>query len=134
MVTEEEVLKAIEDVVDPETQITVMEMNLIDGIELKPDGIVKVKFHATTPLCPPQYAYSMALDMKDRISSIEGVKKVAVVLIDHYLSPEINQAVNGPDWKPEGPDEAGPAGGQEGEGTNARRSRGSAERTQEEKR
>ncbi len=101
-------LKAIEDVVDPETQITISEMNLIDDVKIGEDGSVKVKVHMTTPLCPAQYAYSIALDVKDRVSALAEVKKVTVVVRNHYLSPEINRAVNGPDWVPEGPDEAGP--------------------------
>ncbi|MGC8615128.1 MAG: metal-sulfur cluster assembly factor [Thermoprotei archaeon] len=108
MVTQEEILKSIEDVVDPETQITISEMQLVDEVRVSDDGSVKIKMHMTTPLCPAQYAYSIALDVKDRVSALKDVKKVTVVITNHYLSPEINQAVNGPDWKPESPDEAGP--------------------------
>ncbi|MDP7976558.1 MAG: metal-sulfur cluster assembly factor [Thermoprotei archaeon] len=115
MVTEDEILKSIEDVVDPETQITISEMQLVDEVKLSDDGAVKIKMHMTTPLCPAQYAYSIALDVKDRVSALKDVKKVTVVITNHYLSPEINQAVNGPDWKPESPDEAGPVPSEEGD-------------------
>ncbi|MGC8631585.1 MAG: metal-sulfur cluster assembly factor [Thermoprotei archaeon] len=101
MVTEEEVLKSIEDVVDPEVQASIVEMNLVDEINVGTDGRVNVKFHLTTPFCPAQFAYSIALDIKDRVSAIPDVKKVTVVVKDHFLSDEINAAVNGPDWKPE---------------------------------
>jgi len=121
MITQDDVVKAIEDVVDPETGITISEMNLIDDVIIGEDGHVKVKLHMTTPLCPAQYAYSIALDVKDRVSSMPDVKKVTVVVRKHYLSPEINKAVNGPDWVPESPDEAGPGeeeeeGQEQGEG------------------
>ena len=54
MITQDDVVKAIEDVVDPKTGTTISEMNLIDDVIIGEDGHVKVKLHMTTPLCPAQ--------------------------------------------------------------------------------
>ncbi len=95
MVTEEDVLRSIEDVVDPEVQVGIVEMNLVDEVDISSDNDVRIRFHLTTPICPAQFAFAIALQIKDRVSALPGVKKVVVEVKDHFLAKEINEAVNG---------------------------------------
>lgn len=90
-------MKSIEDVVDPEVQVGIVEMNLVDEVDISSENDVKIKFHLTTPFCPAQFAYAIALQIKDRVSALPGVKKVVVEVRDHFLAKEINDAVNGGD-------------------------------------
>mgnify|MGYP001626398266 CR=1 FL=1 len=95
LITEEDVLKSVEDVVDPEIQVGIIEMNLVDEVDISSDNDIKIRFHLTTPFCPAQFAYAIALQIKDRVSALPGVKKVVVEVKDHFLAKEINDAVNG---------------------------------------
>jgi len=96
--TEEEILKSVEDVVDPEVQASIVEMNLIDEVDIGSDHTVRIKFHLTTPFCPAEFALSIAMSVKERVSSIPGVNRVIVEVKDHFMATEINAAVNGADW------------------------------------
>ncbi len=51
--TEESVREALKPVVDPEIFISVVDLGLIRGVEIAPDGKrVKVTMTLTTPFCP----------------------------------------------------------------------------------
>ncbi|MDP7975642.1 MAG: metal-sulfur cluster assembly factor [Thermoprotei archaeon] len=87
---------------DPEVQVGIVEMNLVDEVDISSDNEVKVRFHLTTPFCPAQFAYAIALQIKDKVSALPGVKKVVVEVKDHFLAKEINDAVNGDVYDGEG--------------------------------
>ncbi len=87
------VMKQLEKVMDPELNVPITEMELVDKIEIK-NGEVTVDFHLTAPYCPPMLALKMAYDIKDVVSSIPGVKSVKLNMSGHYLSADLNKEVN----------------------------------------
>lgn len=89
---EEDILKELEKVVDPEIGVPITQMDLVDDIKIK-DNEVKVDFHLTMPYCPEVFAIQIAQDIKKRILSLEGVEKVKVTLKDHVKAEEINKIV-----------------------------------------
>ncbi|MEM4311859.1 MAG: iron-sulfur cluster assembly protein [Nitrososphaerales archaeon] len=93
-ITEEQVYEAIEEVVDPELGLSVLELNLIDEVQIKEDGIVEITYHATAPFCPPIFAIEMSQDIKRRVEGLKGVKRAKVTLKGHALADEINKEVN----------------------------------------
>ena len=80
-------------VMDPEIGVPITEMNLIDDISIVGNEVT-VKYHLTMPFCPPIFALSIGKDIKNRVLSINDVKKVTVVLSDHQMSDEINKRIN----------------------------------------
>lgn len=93
MLDKKSVMKALEKVTDPEVNISIIEMELVDKVEIK-DGNVEVDFHVTAPYCPPMLAMKMAFDMKAAVEQIKGVKSVKLNMSGHYLSEDLNKQVN----------------------------------------
>ena len=87
------IIKKLNKVVDPEINIPITDMELVDEIDIN-SGIVTIKFHFSTPTCPPIFAYKIGIDIKKSVGEIEGVKKVKVNIKDHYLSDKINEELN----------------------------------------
>ena len=93
MLNKKIILKELEKVIDPELNVSIVELELIDKIEIK-NGEVAIEYHLTAPYCPPMFALKMAYDMKDVVSNIDGVKKVKLSMSGHYMSAELNKEVN----------------------------------------
>jgi metal-sulfur cluster biosynthetic enzyme len=94
MVTRAQIIKELNKVVDPEINMPITDMELVDEIKIGEDGVISITFHFTTPYCPPVFAYKIALDIRSNVSSLEGVKRVKVFLKDHFLAEKINGDIN----------------------------------------
>ena len=72
-VGEDEVLEALEEVIDPELGLDFVELGLVYGIEID-GGTVNITFTLTTPACPigPQ----VSEQMKEFVGEVEGVEDV----------------------------------------------------------
>jgi len=68
---EEEVRQALQKVIDPETGLSIMRMDLIHDLAVTPDGNVSLIFRPSSPVCP--MAYSLANAIK---KSVEAVGRV----------------------------------------------------------
>ena len=89
----DQMLEVLSEIVDPEINVTIMELKLIDVLEERGDGL-HVEFHQTTPYCPPVFALKIAQDVKNGLTSIEGINSVNVKATGHYMSDYINKVVN----------------------------------------
>ena len=71
--SEDDVMEALSNVIDPELGLDFVELGLIYGVEIE-DGSVRVTFTLTTPGCPigPQ----VTEQMKEFVTEVEGVEKV----------------------------------------------------------
>ena len=56
-----EVQEALSRVIDPETGLSIMRMNLIHDLEVKSGGEVSLVFRPSSPLCPMAYALAGAI-------------------------------------------------------------------------
>ena len=93
MLDKKTVMKALERVTDPEVNVSITDMQLVDKVEID-NGKVSVEFHVTTPACPPVFAVKLASDVKDAVEKLEGVKKVKVKVTGHHMSDFINNEIN----------------------------------------
>lgn len=93
MLDKKTIMKEIEKVTDPEVNVSIVEMELVDKVTIK-DGDVIIDFHLTAPYCPPMLALKMANDIKEVVSHISGVKTVKLNMSGHYLSVELNKEIN----------------------------------------
>ena len=90
MVSKEEVLKALEEVYDPEIGMNVVELGLIYDVFIEGENkdAVKVKMTLTVPGCP--LASMITEQVARRIHQIEGVRFADVELtFDPPWSPEM---------------------------------------------
>ncbi|MGQ9719520.1 MAG: metal-sulfur cluster assembly factor [Nitrososphaerales archaeon] len=95
MVTEEEVMEELSNVIDPEIGMSIVDMGLVDEIKID-GGKVSVNFHLTAPFCPPVFAMMIAKDIKDRLSRMAGINSSEVKLVGHIMADEINETINKP--------------------------------------
>ncbi len=78
MITKEEIIKALKEVIDPEIGLSLVDMDLIKEI-LIDDDKVKVKMTLTAPGCP--LANMLVADVKRKVETLEGVKGAEVELV-----------------------------------------------------
>lgn len=90
MVTQEEVMKELNKVVDPEIGLPLTALNLVDYVKID-GGNVSVKFHLTAPFCPPVFALNMAMQVRELTKKLPGVTKVHVEVAGHVMEEELNQ-------------------------------------------
>ncbi|MGI0080583.1 MAG: metal-sulfur cluster assembly factor [Nitrososphaerales archaeon] len=96
MVEKPEIVRELQQVVDPEVGVPITEMDLVDEIGITPEGIVSIGFHLTAPFCPPMFALEIAQDIKKRVGGLPGVKDVKISMTGHFMAEEINRRVNTP--------------------------------------
>jgi len=75
MTNKKTIMKALEKAIDPETQVDVVRMGMIKGVEIKGEN-VKIKFTPTTPFCP-MIGY-LVNEIKQAAKTVKGIKKVEV--------------------------------------------------------
>ncbi|MFD1642786.1 iron-sulfur cluster assembly protein [Halohasta litorea] len=98
-VTEQSVRTALDSVLDPELDRSIVELEYIEEITIEraPSGSetnVRMAFLLPTAWCSPAFAWMMATDAKSAIESISGVDSAEIVLRDHMHETEINTGVN----------------------------------------
>jgi metal-sulfur cluster biosynthetic enzyme len=84
--TQEDVMDALSNVIDPELGLDFVELGLIYGVEVE-DGAVRVTFTLTTPGCPIGPQVTEQID--EFVGELEGVKTVE------------SEMVFTPPWSPE---------------------------------
>ncbi|MGM0640083.1 MAG: metal-sulfur cluster assembly factor [Thermotogota bacterium] len=77
-VTEEQVIKALENVYDMEIGFDVVSLGLIYNVDIDDNNNVHVDMTLTTPMCP--LAGMMVEDAKSKVSQVEGINEVDVEL------------------------------------------------------
>ncbi len=83
--TEEEVLRMLKTVFDPEIPVNVYDLGLIYKIDLQ-DDICNIDMTLTAPNCPA--ADFLVEDIKQKVGSVEGIKEVNVNIV---FEPEWNK-------------------------------------------
>ncbi len=78
MIRNEDIIRALKTVYDPEIPVDIYELGLIYGIEEEEDN-VKVKMTLTAPGCP--VAEEMPKWVEDAVREVEGVKDVNVEMV-----------------------------------------------------
>ena len=77
--TEAEVRDALEPVIDPELGLSVVDLGLVYGIAISPEGSVHVTFTATTPGCP--VTEILAHGIFRAVSALDGGTAVSTELV-----------------------------------------------------
>jgi len=77
---------------DPETGMTLAEMQMITNVKEEESGVVKVEFIPTSPFCP--IAFKLASDLKSAAKKVVGVKKALVYCHGHAMEQQINEMTN----------------------------------------
>src|SRR4029453_13440183 len=57
------------------------------------DGTVRAELRLPTYFCAPNFAWLMVADARDALEGVPGAGRVEVVLLEHFVSAEINEGV-----------------------------------------
>jgi metal-sulfur cluster biosynthetic enzyme len=87
-----EIMARLEDVTDPETDVSVVAMGFIDSVA-ESQGAVRVAFSLPTQWCGANFAFMMALDMRAALDALPWAVGTEVELRNHFAAARINRAV-----------------------------------------
>ena len=76
---EEDIIKAVKTVYDPEIPVDIYELGLIYEIKVDDEGRVSIIMTLTTPMCP--VADSLPMEVQEKIFGVEGVTDVDLSLV-----------------------------------------------------
>ncbi len=88
---EDKVMEALKTVMDPETGMSMVDMQLISKVE-EIDGSVNVEFIPSSPMCP--IAFYLAQEIKSAVLKVPGVKNAKITCKGHMMEEQINKSVN----------------------------------------
>ncbi len=88
-----QVLAALATVRDPELDEAVTTLGFVASCTVSQDGVADVHLRLPTYFCAPNFAFLMVADAFDAVSAVDGVRRAAVVLDDHFASDAINSGV-----------------------------------------
>lgn len=77
--TEEQVIKALKPVQDPEIRIGIVDLGLVYDVLIDDNGKVSVKMTLTTPGCP--YGEMLMTQVHKAVQQLDGVSEVEVRLV-----------------------------------------------------
>ena len=92
---ETKVWDKLKTVVDPETNLNVVDMGLITDLTTSDEGTVSAVFKPSSPVCP--LAYVLAIDIKRALEEIDGVNNVDLVVVDFVGAERLNKMLSGED-------------------------------------
>jgi metal-sulfur cluster biosynthetic enzyme len=84
----EAVLARLSSVMDPETGVDVVRMRLIEDLQVDAGGVVRYRFHPSSPLCP--LAVTLALSIREAVGEIEGVTGQEIEVVGYVNADELN--------------------------------------------
>jgi metal-sulfur cluster biosynthetic enzyme len=84
---------ALGGVLDPELDRPVTELGFVASLQIKPDSGVRAELRLPTYFCAPNFAWLMVADARDALAGVPGAGRVEVVLLEHFVSAEINAGV-----------------------------------------
>ncbi|MDH3364806.1 MAG: iron-sulfur cluster assembly protein [Thermoplasmata archaeon] len=91
MPTEDQVVDMLREIVDPHTGLNIYDMGLISDISVSVDHI-SLTFRPTSSFCP--LGIHLALNIKRRLTAIEGVESADVTVVGHIHEVAINRKVS----------------------------------------
>ncbi|MFN4337054.1 MAG: PqqD family peptide modification chaperone [Candidatus Nitrosocaldus sp.] len=98
-ISEQQVLEALKQCMDPEIPLSVVDLGLIYGIDVDEENNIKIKMTMTTPGCPLHN--TLVRDVKRALNKVEGVNDVSVEIVwdppwtPERMSPEAREKVFG---------------------------------------
>jgi metal-sulfur cluster biosynthetic enzyme len=89
---EDQVKRALSEVIDPETGLNIMRMDLIHDLRVTEDGAVSLVFRPSSTVCP--MAYTLANSIKKKIESLKDVKSIRIAVENFQNADHLERLVN----------------------------------------
>ena len=87
----ERIIEALKKVIDPETFIDVITMNLILDLKVN-DANVEAVFRPSAPTCP--LGVQLAYSIKKAIQDVDDVKSVKLTVVDYIMAKELTDMLD----------------------------------------
>jgi metal-sulfur cluster biosynthetic enzyme len=84
---------ALGQVRDPELDQPITDLGFVALLTIKTDATVRAELRLPTYFCAPNFAWLMVADARDALAGVPGVARAEVVLLEHFVSAEINEGV-----------------------------------------
>lgn len=85
----DKVTERLKRVIDPETGMNVVDMELIKDLDATEEGQVNLKFRPSSFICP--LAFHLAIEIWQNVQEVEGVKGLHLEVVDCLWADQINQ-------------------------------------------
>lgn len=76
---EERIIAALKTVYDPEIPVDIYELGLVYGIDIRDDGLVRVRMTLTSPMCP--VADALPMEVQQKVAEVDGVTEVDLSVV-----------------------------------------------------
>ena len=86
------VVECLRDVIDPETNVDVIRMRLVEDLVVDAEGRVSYTFRPSSPLCP--IAVSLAVQIKQAITEVPGVTGQHISIEGYIAAEELTKLIN----------------------------------------
>jgi len=83
-----QVLERLRTIIDPETEVDVVRMRLIEDLMVDEEGVVRYKFRPSSPLCP--LAVPLALSIRKAVGQVEGVTQQEIEVTGYIKAEELS--------------------------------------------
>ncbi len=84
----EDVIAALEKVIDPETGSNVVRMGLVLDLTIHDDGTAEYIFRPSSPLCP--IALTLVMSIIEAVKEVKGVTDQKVTVVDYVGEEQLN--------------------------------------------
>ena len=91
------VLSKLREVIDPETGVDVIRMQLVQDLTLDDDGNLTYTFRPSSPLCP--IAIHLAMSIQEAIKKVPSIASQRVTVVDYIQADMLNEILNSPQGK-----------------------------------
>jgi metal-sulfur cluster biosynthetic enzyme len=83
------VIEKLRTVIDPETNVDVVRMQLVQNISIDSMGKVTYTFRPSSPLCP--IAVPLALGIIEAVSEVPGITGQSITVVDYIQADTLNE-------------------------------------------
>jgi metal-sulfur cluster biosynthetic enzyme len=88
----EKIEDALRQVIDPETSMDVMRMQLVKNLKVNEDGSVSLTFIPSSPHCP--LGFQLAINIHEAVKKVNGVTKVKVDVENFVRADEVKKILD----------------------------------------
>jgi metal-sulfur cluster biosynthetic enzyme len=89
---EQAIIKRLQTVIDPETDVDMWRMRLVEDLRIREDGEVEYRFRPSSPLCP--IAVMLAQAIRSAVAQVPGVRHQTIRVCDYVQADLLTRWLN----------------------------------------
>jgi metal-sulfur cluster biosynthetic enzyme len=86
------IIERLSTVIDPETNVDVVRMRLIEDLKVDNAGQISYTFQPSSPLCP--IAVFLAMRIKSAVAEVKGVSGQTIKVAGYVQAEELTELIN----------------------------------------